>query len=46
MKGLDKTDDILLSKINGLQTDNSQSLADIQQNLDNKLAKNDNKMTD
>ena len=46
MEGLDKTDDNLLSKINGLQTDNAQSLADIQQNLDNKLAKNDNKMAD
>ena len=44
MEGLDKTDDNLLSKINGLQTDNAQILDDIQQNLDNKLAKNENKM--
>jgi len=44
MEGLDKTDDNLLSKINGLQTDNAQRLADIQQDLDNKLAKNENKM--
>merc|ERR1711872_1093080 len=29
MEGLDKTDDNLLSKISGLQTDNAQSLADI-----------------
>ena len=29
MEGLDKTDDSLLSKINGLQTDNAQSLADM-----------------
>merc|ERR1712098_350540 len=28
MEGLDKTDDNLLTKINGLQTDNAQSLAD------------------
>merc|ERR1711915_189013 len=41
MEGLVKTDDSLLSKINGLQTDNAQSLADIRQDLDNKLAEND-----
>merc|ERR1712170_300696 len=41
MEGLDKTDDSLLSKINGLQTDNAQNLADIRKDLDNKLAEND-----
>merc|ERR1712106_1220750 len=41
MEGLNKTDDSLLSKINGLQTDNSQNLADFRQDLDNKLAQND-----
>ena len=41
IKGLDKADDSLLSKINGLQTNNAQSLADIRQDLDNKLAEND-----
>merc|ERR1711872_859307 len=41
MGGLDKTDDSLLSKINGLQTDNAQNLADIRKDLDNKLAEND-----
>ena len=41
MEGLDKTDDSLLSKINGLQNDNAQNLADIRQDLDNKLAEND-----
>ena len=41
MEGLDTTDDSLLSKINGLQTDNAQNLADIRQDLDNKLAEND-----
>ena len=40
MEGLDKTDDSLLSKINSLQTDNAQSLANIRQDLDNKLAEN------
>ena len=41
MEGLDKADDSLLSKINGLQTDNAQNLADIRQDLENKLAEND-----
>merc|ERR1711892_334172 len=41
MEGLDKTDDILLIKIEGLQTDNAQNLADFRQDLDNKLAQND-----
>ena len=41
MEGLDKTYDSLLLKINGLQTDNAQNLADIRQDLDNKLAEND-----
>merc|ERR1712142_1279078 len=41
IEGLDKTDESLLSKINGLQTDNAQNLADIRQDLDNKLAEND-----
>ena len=41
IEGLDKADDSLLSKINGLQTNNAQSLADIRQDLDNKLAEND-----
>eukprot|EP00090_Calanus_glacialis_P037800 TRINITY_DN6549_c0_g1_i2.p1 TRINITY_DN6549_c0_g1~~TRINITY_DN6549_c0_g1_i2.p1 ORF type:complete len:1555 (-),score=493.26 TRINITY_DN6549_c0_g1_i2:859-4908(-) len=41
MEGLDKTDDSLLSKINSLQTDNAQSLADFRQDLDNKLAQHD-----
>merc|ERR1712098_418316 len=38
MEGLDKTDDNLLTRINGLQTDNAQSLADFGKDLDNKLA--------
>merc|ERR1719513_247736 len=41
MEGLDKTDDNLLTKINGLQTDNAQSLADFGKDLDNKLAQHD-----
>merc|ERR1712098_954074 len=41
MEGLDKTDDNLLTKINGLQTDNAQSLADFSKDLDNKLAQHD-----
>ena len=41
MEGLDKTYDSLLLKINGLQTDNAQNLADIRQDLDNKFAEND-----
>ena len=44
MEGLDKADDSLLSKINGLQTDNAQNLADIRQDLENKLAENDKKL--
>ena len=35
MEGLDKTDENLLTKINGLQTDNAQSLADFGKDLDN-----------
>merc|ERR1719495_2735659 len=41
MEGLDKTDENLLTKINGLQTDNAQSLADFGKDLDNKLAQHD-----
>merc|ERR1712123_319577 len=41
MEGLNKTDESLLTKINGLQTDNAQNLADFRQDLDNKLAQND-----
>ena len=41
IEGLDKTYDSLLFKINGLQTDNAQNLADIRQDLENKLAEND-----
>merc|ERR1719342_680920 len=41
MEGLDKTDDNLLTKINGLQTDNAQSLADFGKDLDSKLAQHD-----
>merc|ERR1712098_348845 len=41
MEGLDKTDDNLLTRINGLQTDNAQSLADFGKDLDNKLAQHD-----
>jgi len=41
MEGLDKTDDSLLSKINGLQTDNAQNFADYRKDLDNKLAEHD-----
>merc|ERR1712123_459284 len=41
MEGLNKTDESLLIKINGLQTDNAQNLADFRQDLDNKLAQND-----
>merc|ERR1712123_221830 len=41
MEGLNKTDESLLFKINGLQTDNAQNLADFRQDLDNKLAQND-----
>ena len=41
MERLDMTDDSLLSKISGLLTENTQSLADTQQDLDNKLEEND-----
>merc|ERR1712123_520739 len=41
MEGLNKTDESLLTKINGLQTDNARNLADFRQDLDNKLAQND-----
>merc|ERR1712106_333704 len=41
MEGLNKTDEGLLTKINGLQTDKAQNLADFRQDLDNKLAQND-----
>ena len=41
MEGLNKTDESLLTKINGLQTDNAQNLADFRQDLDNKLAQNE-----
>ena len=41
MEGLDKTDENLLTKINDLQTDNAQSLADFGKDLDNKLAQHD-----
>merc|ERR1712128_53532 len=41
MEGLNKTDERLLIKINGLQTDSAQNLADFRQDLDNKLAQND-----
>merc|ERR1712128_86470 len=41
MEGLNKTDESLLTKINGLQTDKAQNLADFRQDLDNKLAQND-----
>merc|ERR1712106_1024377 len=41
MEGLNNADESLLTKINGLQTDNAQNLADFRQDLDNKLAQND-----
>ena len=41
MEGLDKTDENLLTKINGLQTDKAQSLADFGKDLDNQLARHD-----
>merc|ERR1711892_1123400 len=41
MEGLNKTDESLLTKINGLQTDNAQNLVDFRQDLNNKLAQND-----
>ena len=41
MEGFDKTENSLLSEINSLQNDNAQNLAEIRQDLDNKLAEND-----